>query len=157
MCACPGRAVRIRSLGAGLLVVGALGIGCGDDDDGDAALTCVEIQPADCLLGFTPTWPEVYENVVRKSCGGAGTGASCHAADGKQGGLDLSTSAAALSALLGEDDGKPRVIPGDPACSSLIERIESDDPALRMPLGGAKLPESTRCAIQQWIAAGAQP
>jgi hypothetical protein len=48
------------------------------------------------------------------------------------------------------------VIPHDPACSVLMERIETSDVSLRMPLAaGQPLPAADRCAIQQWIAAGA--
>ena len=140
-----------------LFLVGAFAMGCGGDDDQGAPLTCVEDLPADCSAGFNPTWPNVYANVVRQSCGGTGTGASCHAAEGKQGGLELSSSAIALSSLLGELDGRARVVPGDPECSILMERLESDDPVLLMPYKGTKLQDPTRCAVQKWIEMGAAP
>jgi hypothetical protein len=137
-----------------VIALGFLLFGCGDDPgEGEQ---CVENLPTTCDPAFTPTWTSVYDKVIRPSCGGTGSGASCHAAEGKQGGLELSSSDGSLSALLGEVDGKPRVLSGDPACSILVGRIESSDPARRMPLGG-QLNEATRCAVRQWIEMGAAP
>lgn len=143
---------------AAVLCLCVLGCGGGDDgDDGGSELRCIESLPEDCTPGFDPTWNNVYTHVVRQSCGGVGSGTSCHAAEGKQGGLELSSSDVALRALLGMTDDKPRVIEGDPSCSILMERLETSDPKLRMPLGTGPLPAATRCAVQQWIELGAPP
>lgn len=140
---------------APLLALCALFGACGEAEAD--ALRCVEDLPMQCTPAFDPTWPNVYANVVQQSCGGAGTGTSCHASEGKQGGLELTSATQARSALLGELDGKPRVIPGDPACSILMERIHTSDPELLMPRGGPRLSEQNLCAVQQWIQQGAQP
>jgi Planctomycete cytochrome C len=131
---------------------------CGGDDGEDSVdLPCVADLPATCAPAFTPTWTNVYANVVRQSCGGVGSGTSCHAPEGKQGGLELSSSDISYASLLGELDGRPRVLPGDPACSILMERLETDDEELRMPGGESQpLSAATRCAVQQWIEQGAE-
>jgi hypothetical protein len=49
-----------------------------------------------------------------------------------------------------------RVSPGDISCGALIQRLESSDPARRMPPGPTPLTEPQRCAIRQWIANGAE-
>lgn len=133
-------------------------VACGGDDGHGPDLPCVADLPATCTPAFDPTWDNVYANVVRQSCGGVGSGTSCHGPEGKQGGLELSSSEIAYSSLLGELDGRPRVLPGDPACSILMERLETDDAELRMPRGAAQpLSAATRCAVQQWIEQGAKP
>jgi hypothetical protein len=139
---------------ASLLIVALLGLGCGGDDGQEPQLNCVENLPSDCTAAFNANWNNVYENVMQ---GCSGSGVSCHASEGKQGGLELSSSAIALAELLGESDGKPRVIPFDPACSVLMERLESNDPAEWMPRGDEKLKDGIRCGVQQWIAQGALP
>ena len=127
----------------------------GDDGDGGTELQCVEDLPSDCAPGFEPTWNNVYANVVRQSCVGSGT--SCHGPGAKQGGLELSSASGALAALLGDTDGKPRVLPNDPACSTLMIRLETDDPDKRMPRLAGQLTAATRCAVQTWIEMGAKP
>jgi hypothetical protein len=142
---------------ATLLLLGMLVLACGGDDGSDEGLTCVEGLADACTPAFDPTWQNVYANVVSPTCGGSGS--SCHAAAGKQGGLDLSSAPKAHAALLGHDEvGKARVVPGDPACSILMERIETSDLQKRMPLGAPQpLSAATRCAVQQWIEKGASP
>jgi hypothetical protein len=124
----------------------------------DAALSCADVLPEDCQPAFPPAYPMIYENLLLKTCGAPATGGSCHSAMGKQGGLVLSDIDTAYTALLTDKnkDGRTRVNPGDPACSLLEERLESTNPALRMPLGAMPLPASVRCAVRQWIANGAQ-
>ena len=133
-----------------ILSVGMVLVACGDDD----AAACVENLPETCTPGFTPNWNGVYQNVVVSSCG-VNAGTACHGPDGKQGMLEMSSSNGAYSALLGHDGTRARVIPKDPSCSILIERVTSEDPKFRMPLGG-QLSAATICAIQQWIEQGAQ-
>ena len=132
----------------------AAGAACGDDGDGPE-LECVEGLDAQCVDGFPPTWDNVYEFVIEQRCGGA-SGVSCHGPDGLQGGLGLYSKQAAYDGLVGGVGGEPRVIPNDPACSVLMQRIETSDKSLRMPLDAQPLSAADRCAIQHWIAAGAK-
>jgi hypothetical protein len=143
----------LRSQLVFILTLGVAFAACGGDDD---ALACVENLPATCTPGFGPTWDAVYRNVVVSSCG-VNAGTSCHGPEGKQGMLEMSSSSGAYAALLGTDGTRARVIPKDPSCSILMERLSSEDPAIRMPLGAGKLSAGTLCAIQQWIEQGAQP
>ena len=75
---------------------------------------------------------------------------------GKQGNLLLEEPDAAYKALLGMDGTHARVQPGDPSCSMLMQRLDSDDPNVRMPRGETnKLADGLRCAVRIWIEAGA--
>ena len=47
-----------------------------------------------------------------------------------------------------------RVVPGDPACSQVIQRMHHEDPALIMPPGPG-LSDAEICAVQKWIEQGA--
>jgi hypothetical protein len=127
---------------------------CGDDGDG-GQLSCLPSLPSDCTPAFDPTYDNLYSMVFEQRCGTSGTGGSCHGSLGKQGGLDLSDPDAAYEQLLGNAGGKRRVIPGDPSCSVLMERLESTDPNVRMPRGEAQLSPSVRCVVQTWIEDGA--
>ncbi|HLY20713.1 MAG TPA: PSD1 and planctomycete cytochrome C domain-containing protein [Bryobacteraceae bacterium] len=69
----------------------------------------------------------------------------CHQGAKGSGGLALD-SVAGLAAV---------VKPGDAAGSVLLQRISSDDKAVRMPLGGNPLPPETVAAIRAWIERGA--
>jgi hypothetical protein len=137
-----------------VLGLALVAMACGGDD-GDAPLACVEDLPDVCTPGFTPSWSGVYQNVVVSSCG-VNLGTNCHGPEGKQGMLEMSSSSGAYAALLGQDGTRARVLPKDPSCSILMERLTTPDPKLRMPLGG-QLSASTICAVQQWIEQGAQP
>jgi hypothetical protein len=144
-----------------LLAVGLLAFGCnGDDVDGspdDAGPgNCIAALSLDCEPTYPATFEAFYEHRIAVTCGAASTGASCHGADGAQGGLVLSGQDQSYDALLGDIDGRARVIPGDPECSILMRRLESDDPEFVMPVG-MPLREGERCAVRQWIAAGAEP
>lgn len=118
---------------------------------------CVQVDP-NCTPAFPPTWDNIFKNVVAQSCGGS-VGPSCHGPDGKQGGLVLFPQARALDELTKGSNGHgPRVIPMDASCSVLAERLDTDDPKRWMPFGAAqRLSAAERCAVEQWIAAGAQP
>ena len=104
--------------------------------------------PADCTPQYEPTFDAVFSNTLARSCGvGAG---SCHAAEGAQGGLVLDDANTAHEHLLSQG----RVVPGDAACSVLIQRLDHADPARIMP-PGTKLSAHEICAVRQWIEAGA--
>jgi hypothetical protein len=126
---------------------------CGDDSGSE--LPCVEKLDTQCQEAFPPTWDNVYEFVIEQRCGGS-SGVACHGRDGLQGGLGLYSQTAAYEGFVGGVGGEPRVLPGDPACSELMKRIETSDTDLRMPLQASALSAGDRCAIQKWIAAGAK-
>ena len=78
----------------------------------------------------------------------------CHGPDeaARAGGLRLDAYATAVE----ERGGKRAIAPGAPAASELIARIKSDDPSLRMPLGGDRLGDEQVALLEEWIAAGAE-
>jgi hypothetical protein len=127
--------------------------GGGDDDAPSTSGQCITL-PATCTPGITPSYSEIYTTVFAKSCGATGSAGSCHGPDGRQGGLGLYDAASAYSDLLGMT-GHARVLPNNPECSILVERLNSDDPTFRMPFMGTKLPPDLLCAIQTWIDDGA--
>jgi hypothetical protein len=60
----------------------------------------------------------------------------------------------AYDALTGVDGSVPRVNPDEPRCSEMLVRIDSPGKDWAMPPGDP-LTANERCAIRQWIAAGA--
>lgn len=118
--------------------------GCPADDE----VVCAEIDVTTCTPTYTPTFDNVFSRTLQPTCGVAG--GSCHGPDGAKGGLVLAEADAAHAALL---DG--RVEPGDAACSLIVRRLESTDRGFRMPPGSSALSAGERCAIEQWIEAGA--
>ena len=117
---------------------------------------CLATLPTDCTPSIEPTFNEIYDKVITQRCGATDTGTACHGRNGLKGELGLFTADAAYAALMGTDNTRARVAPGDPLCSTLTVRLESSDPAFRMPLGEQALSPGTRCAIQRWIEQGAQ-
>jgi hypothetical protein len=132
-------------------------IACGDDTGGapQDASVCLSTLPRACTPLYRPTFDNIFANRLGMTCGASSTGGSCHAAKGAMAGLVLETKDAAYDALLGAGGGRQRVIPGDPECSLLVQRLESNNPGFSMP-PGAKLSADERCAIEQWIANGAE-
>jgi hypothetical protein len=128
---------------------------CGSNNS-DASDVCLAELPAQCTPTLDPTYNELFDKVFSARCGGSSTGTFCHGQAGLRGGLGLYEPNQAYEALLGHGpDQRARVIPGEPLCSVLMERLETSDAARRMPLGEAALADGVRCAIQQWIANGA--
>jgi len=119
----------------------------------ETAPTCVDDLSLDCApLYDPPTYQTIFERTLRPTCGsGRGT---CHTSDAQKGGLVFEDADAAYGLLIGQD-GHARVVPGDPACSVLMVRLESNSPSFRMPPGPEPLPAAERCAIAKWIADGA--
>lgn len=76
----------------------------------------------------------------------------CHQGGKPKGGLHLDTLAGALKG--GKSDG-PAIVPGDPAKSSLLLRIRSEDPDEMMPPKGHRLAAADVALIEQWIKEGA--
>jgi hypothetical protein len=130
-----------------------LAAGCGSDDTGSTP-SCVEDLDLACQpLVSPPTFQAVYDTTLQPTCAsGRGT---CHSADGAMGGLVFEDPDTAYDLLVGSTGGRARVLPGDPACSLVIERLESDDRAFRMPPGNDPLPAPEICTIVQWISEGA--
>jgi hypothetical protein len=134
---------------------GAPTAGTGAGAGGAGTATCLDPLPDDCDLVFAPTYDAFFDNVLGRTCGAASTGGSCHGPDGGMAGLFLHDRDMAYDYLLGDADGRARVIPNDPECSMLVQRIESTDPDVMMP-PTARLSAGERCAIERWIAMGAK-
>ena len=136
-------------------------VSCSTDDANKEPRCLDENLDSSCNPAFTPTFENVFVNVLNKTCSTEGT--SCHGPRGKRGGLEFGepgaptpeAETAAYEQLLGNIDGDARVAPGDPTCSQVVVRIESQGEPWDMPPNDP-LPESVRCAIRQWIEAGAE-
>ncbi|GAB5406012.1 MAG: DUF1553 domain-containing protein [Aureliella sp.] len=80
----------------------------------------------------------------------------CHGPDEatREADLRLDTQAGALADL----GGYAAIVPGDPAASAIVERIESDDPDTQMPPPDSKisLSEEEKATLREWIEAGAE-
>lgn len=125
-----------------LLVLSACESGSGDD----GAPSCVEIDVTACALLYPATYEQVWSQTLAPSCSGGGS--ACHPSGAA---LSFQDAAVTYDDLL---DGA-LVIPGDPGCSPLMIRLESDDPSFRMPPGSTPIHAGARCSIANWIANGA--
>ena len=145
---------NVKALRVALWCGVALGcLGCG----GEAAAPeeCVHtVPPAGCTPLYSPTFQHVYQNTLIPGC--AGGGGACHALQAARGGLGFGDEYATHQALLSPLVGQPTVIPGDPSCSLLNVRMETSNTALLMP-PGFKLSTAERCAVAEWVRAGAPP
>lgn len=122
-------------------------LACASRDDADDDDKCVVVS-LDCTpIVSPPTFDALYANVFKPSCA-TGTG-SCHG-PAISAGLDMQTVDSAWEGL------SQRVSPDSVGCSLLEKRVESSKSDFRMPPGPTPLSEPQRCAIRQWIAAGAQ-
>jgi hypothetical protein len=119
----------------------ALAAGCPAGDE------CALVE-ATCTPAYEPTFANVFDRTLVTSCGVEGS--SCHSIDGRKAGLVFDEIDEAYDLLL---DG--RVEPGDAGCSEVVRRIESTSSGFKMPPGSRRLSEGEKCAIEQWIAAGA--
>lgn len=100
-----------------------------------------------------PAFSTIFDKILMPTCAqGMGT---CHTSDAAMGGLVMEDADDTYARLLGQVDGRARVIPGDPSCSLLVERLEAKSSDVRMPPGPTPLDEAARCDIVQWIAMGA--
>ena len=116
---------------------------------GPDRLECHEVDPT-CQPLYAPTWDNVFANTLRPKCGTGG--GACHEGSGSRGGLRLDDYDFAYRSL--NAPGKGYVDVDDVACSEVIQRIYASSSELRMPRGSS-LPDAERCAIAQWILAGA--
>ena len=122
---------------------------CGDD----GGTQCLPELPADCTPSINTDFATLHRSLFSVRCGTSGN--ACHGEAGRKGNLVLQDEESAFKALLGLDGTHARVSVGDPRCSLLMERLETDDAAKRMPFGEDKLPEGLRCAVRKWIEDGA--
>jgi hypothetical protein len=119
---------------------------------------CEVSLPAGRCGAVTGEGRGAVQAILARSCGGSG----CHIGEAAPAaGLDLG-SEHAPTALLGpstERPGAQLVVPGDPAASYLLCKLEETcaerGSTARMPLGGA-LSEVDLAIIREWIAAGAE-
>ncbi len=124
----------------GLLMV--INMSCTQEPSGPCAAVL-----EDCAPLYPPTWSRIYENTIQTRCSVGNS--ACHR-EGSANSLRFVDSEQSYDSLL----EKAYVIPGDPACSPLMRRLNSADPNEIMP-PGAGLAENERCSIQQWITLGA--
>lgn len=140
------RAVRIAaSIAVTSIALLALS-GCPGEE---AAPRCTTPPPASCAPLYEPTYEQIFTRTLAPSC--ALSGASCHAAEGRQGGLAFANVDESYDLLV--SSGKVRA--GDPSCSEMMVRLLAADPIERMPPGRA-LDPGAQCAIRTWIANGAR-
>lgn len=123
---------------------------CAGDDGGTQ---CLPELPSDCTPDINTDFATLHRSLFAQRCGTSGN--ACHGEAGRKGNLVLQGEEQAYKALLGLDGTHARVSVGDPRCSLLMERLESDDPMKRMPYGENKLSEGMRCAVRKWIEDGA--
>ena len=134
--------------------------GTASDAGGDASPSIPEV-PDDCVI-TEPTLSQLSEHYFTPSCALP----SCHHSDTVAGGLDLSGTASENHArLVGVDAmgaDKTLVVPGDPASSFLLQKV---DGSLDAPAEGVLMPQGIQepldpaCRItmlEAWIANGAE-
>jgi len=126
---------------------------CGDDAEEQTQPSCIELPTTACNPDYTPTFDRIFTETLQRNCAQTN---SCHSSQGRQGGLSFTDATESYALLLGQADGKARVIPNDAACSELVVRTHSVGKAWQMP-PGTPLREGERCAIRQWIQNGANP
>lgn len=140
---------------AGLALVGVALAACGGGGGGGACLK--DLAPCDTVL-YQPTFDDVFTHTFQPKC--ALSGGGCHDMAGRPNGLELDQEDLAYALLLGRQDGRARVVPGNPACSILMERLEGLLPVMPPgqpnPPDRATLPPTERCSIQTWIQNGAE-
>ena len=131
----------------------ALGLGSSCTPDRDLRPMCLpQIDVDGCTPLYPAEFPVIFDQVLRVTCGAGGT--NCHDDAGRKGGLAFVTQSEAYAALTGMDGGKIRVVPGDPACSEMMVRLDLVGHEWSMPPAAA-LDERARCSIRRWIAGGA--
>ena len=129
--------------------------------------SCTKTPPPACLAAapsttcdtlYVPTFDNVHKQTLYPNCGGK-DGACPNSANGNkpQAGLDFSDEQTAYDDLLMNstlDPKRARVVPGDVQCSLMLVRVDSPGTDYQMPPGTPLKPEE-RCALVQWVAAGA--
>lgn len=82
--------------------------------------------------------------ILREHCG------KCHIGDKQQGGFSMNSRAALVA---GGENGKAVTI-GKSAESDLIKRLTTDDPEMRMPPEGPRVPAPKIALLKKWIDTG---
>jgi hypothetical protein len=119
-----------------------------------APLACATDLPATCAATYDPPiFSTIHAKILKPTCA-SGTG-TCHTSDAAKGGMVLEDADASYAALLGQNGAHVRVVPGDPACSLMVERLRATDPKYHMPPGSQSLSAGDLCTITKWIAGGA--
>jgi mono/diheme cytochrome c family protein len=77
---------------------------------------------------------------------------ACHGGVKQQGGFSLLTREEALAPTA---SGKPAIVPGNPASSEMIRRLEYHDPEMRMPYQKPALHRAEIELLKQWVKQGA--
>lgn len=132
-----------------LFAISSGAVSSGAACSGPDTLECIEVE-ATCAPLYAPTWENVFANTIEPKCGTGG--GACHEGASARSGLRLDESQGAYEALTNQ--AKPYVMTDDVACSELLQRVYSEFSSLRMPRGSS-LPDAERCALQQWVLAGA--
>ncbi|HSR96534.1 MAG TPA: hypothetical protein VLM79_05645 [Kofleriaceae bacterium] len=117
-------------------------LGCTSDPPPE----CIDVSTS-CAPFYQPTFDNLYTMTLKATCGSAD--AACHSAVGRSGGMSFADEASAYAALTAG-----RVKPGDPSCSKVVVRTSSLGASYQMPPGDP-LREGERCALIQWVQAGA--
>lgn len=136
---------------AAVLLLSAAFNACGDSEPTE--VQCLPEPTTTCTPDINTDFASIQRSVFAPRCGTSGN--ACHGAAGRKGDLVLADPETAYKALLGQDGTQSRVIPGDPGCSPLLQRLELDNPKPRMPYGEKQLSEGLRCAVRMWIEDGA--
>jgi hypothetical protein len=128
----------------GLFTISVLlyGGACGDDQ------TCVEALGPACDPLYEPVFEQVFNRTLKPGC--AVEGNACHSGSTAKAGLRMDDIDMSYELLVPGG----RVIPGDPGCSLLSTRLAGQNGGVMPP--GDPLSEAERCAIETWIANGAQ-
>ena len=118
---------------------------------------CITVDTT-CAPGYVPTFHNIYTNTITTACGP--TNSSCHSTSFHAGGMSFADEPTAYAALLAPkstiDPSRPRLVPGDPACSLVVVRTDSPGEWYQMPPPpGDPIMPGERCAIIQWVLAGA--
>ena len=82
--------------------------------------------------------------ILKRHCG------KCHTGQKKEGGLSMNSRA---NLLVGGENGKS-VIPGNAADSRFLQRIITDDDALRMPPEGPRVSREEATILMKWVDSG---
>ncbi|MGE5181444.1 MAG: hypothetical protein ACM31C_05260 [Acidobacteriota bacterium] len=115
---------------------------------------CITVDTS-CHTLYQPTFDNVYTMTLAPHCGSTNSG--CHSTTPGPSQLSFADEQTAYTELLSPshlDPKRDRVVPGDPACSLITVRTDSPGQDYQMP-PGTPLPPEERCALIQWVAAGA--
>jgi hypothetical protein len=125
-----------------LVALTALAFGCSSD----GIPACITVDTS-CAPLYAPTFDNVYTTTLKNTCGSDVN--ACHSAAGARGGVSFATEEAAYVSLIHGE-----VTPGDPSCSEMVVITSAVGARYQMPPGDPLSP-AERCALVQWVAAGA--